>query len=252
MEHQEKKSTRYTVVEITIAYLLIQAFVYLLISLMPWPIVGYETWGGYQRGRRTPEPVGVFFWGQFIIGLVLPRGGKAFLLIQYLAFALAFLLLGQVAGTGRYGTAVASSTMYTVYWFQFCATALGFIYWRYRKSQAQPWFPRIAYYAIQLAIIWGVSQFRFSFGSNIGNWMLLAFVGQCIGLLFASSRIRIFVAAEILLGVVIAIMQSWLRSGWSGSPNLLFDVFWVVYLLQCAGISGWLLSRPSWFTEHEG
>ncbi|OYP28407.1 hypothetical protein [Rhodopirellula sp. MGV] len=49
---------------------------------------------------------------------------------------------------------------------------------------------------------------------------------------------------QIRMGVVIAILPRWLLPGGSRSPDLILDALWIVYLLQFAGISYWLLSRP--------
>ena len=235
----KKNGTRYSIIEIAISYLLIQAFLLMMISSLPWPIVGYETWGGHNRGRVTPDPVWALFWAQLAVGVFVPIRGKAFLLAQYVVFALAFLLLGEVEGTERYGNAVASSTMYSVYWFQFCATALGIISWRYRRSRALPWYPLIAYFAIQLVTVWGISEIRLSLGSDVGNWVLLAFVVQCVGLLLVPSRIRVLVAAEILLGVMLANLRNWLPASWHDLPALVHDGLWVVYFLQCVWLLWW-------------
>lgn len=240
----DKESTRYSMIEIAIGYLLIQAFLLMLISSLPWPIVGYETWGGHNRGRRTPEPVWALYWAQLAVGLFLPIRGKAFLLAQYVVFTLAFLLLGEVEGSERYGNAVVSPTMYTVYCFQFCATALGLISWRYRRSRPLPWYPLITYFAIQLATVWGISEIRLSLGPDVGNWVLLTFVVQCVGLLLAPSGIRVVVAAELLLGVMLANLRSWLPASWIDPPVLMFDGLWVAYFLQCVWLLWWLASRP--------
>jgi hypothetical protein len=242
--NKDQSNRRYSIIEIAIGYLIIQAFLLLIISRLPWPVVGYETWGGHSRGRVTPEPVWALFWVQLAVGAFLPIRGKAFLLAQYLVFALAFLLLAEVEGIERYGNAVISSTTYAVYWFQFGATALALIARRYRKSKARPWYPLAAYLGIQLAIVWGISDIRLSLGWDLGKWLLLAFVIQCVGLLLVPVRIRILVAAEILLGVMLANLPRWVPASWNDPPSLVFDGLWVAYLLQCVWLAWWLKSLP--------
>ena len=234
---------RSSIIETTISYLLIQAFLYMLIANLPWPVVGYETWGGHQYSSVTPRPVWLFYWAQLAVGLFLPVRGKAFLLTQYLIFAIVFLLMAEVEGTRRYGTAVVHPSVYTVYRFQFCATAVGAISWQYRKSKALSWYPLVAYFVVQLAVVWCVSEIRMSVGTEVGTWILLVFVVQCIGLLFAPSQIRLFVSIQVLLGISIPLLQRWTPEGWHSLPDSVSDILWIVYFLQCVGSSWWLFTR---------
>jgi hypothetical protein len=61
----------------------------MLMTNLPWPIVDVYSWV-HVRASVTPVPAWALFWGQLAIGLFLPLRGKAFLMSQFVAFALAF------------------------------------------------------------------------------------------------------------------------------------------------------------------
>lgn len=234
---------RYSFFEIAIAYLMVQAFLLTIMLALPWPIVGVESWGGHSFESVTPKPVWAMFWAQFVVGLLIPLRGKAFLIGQLIVFTLAYLLLGEVQGSSRYGRSVLSSTVYIVYWFQFFGSILALISWRYRETKLLTWYPLIAYFAIQLIGIWGVAEIRRSLGPDVGNWILSAFVLQGIGLLFTPNRIRLIYAGEILLAVLLALAPKWIPAGWNGLTDPVFTVLWVVFFLQCGALSWFLFQR---------
>jgi hypothetical protein len=78
---EDKKTTSYSIIELVLGYLVIQAFVLMLVGALPWPIVGIESWGGHHFGRVIPDAVWALFWAQFAIGLLLPLRVKAFWLL---------------------------------------------------------------------------------------------------------------------------------------------------------------------------
>jgi hypothetical protein len=161
---------------------------------------------------------------------------------QFVLFALAFLLLAEAKHTpGQGDVAVVPSVMYPAYWFQFLATALGLISWRYLGSTALHWCPLIAFFGMQLVSVWGISQFQVSVGVDVRTWILLAFLGQFIGLLFTPIRVKLFVSAEVLLGVSIAQLPSLLPTGWNSPPDTVVDGLWVTYFIQGALLAWWFL-----------
>lgn len=233
-----KDNTRLPLVVRVLGYLTVQAFVLLLLTRLPWPVVDVPVFISTIRARATPDPVISLFWNLLIVGLFVPLRGKAFLMSQFGVFVLLYFVFGEVEHRHRVADrAVLSSAIYIGYWAQFFATALGCMGWIYRRSKVRPWYPLIIYVAIQLASFAALSQIRWPAGTDVRAWILVAFWGQCVGLLFASIRVRIFVAAEMLLALSLVQLPHWLPTGWQNVPDLASDFLWIVYALQCVGLS---------------
>ncbi len=213
----------------------------MLLIPLPWPVVDIFSFVHVRRSA-IPPPVWILFWAQVVIGMLLPLRGKAFLIGQFGIFATAFLLFGKAEQIpGRGDEAVVPSAFYPVYWVQFFATTVVIICWRYRKSKALRWYPFLIYFAIQLVSLGVISEIRMSVARDSQNLILLAFICQGIGLSFAPSRLRLFVAAEILLGASLVRLPHWLPTGWYSPHDPISDWIWIAYVVQCAVLAWWLV-----------
>ena len=237
-EGERKGNPRYPIIVRVFSYLTIQVVVLMLLVSLRWPVVDLFSFVHVRRSA-IPPPVWVLFWAQVVIGLFMPLRGKAYLLGQFFVFALAYLLFGKTEQiSGRGDRAVVPFGFYTAYGIQFFVMTGGIISLRYRKSKALPWYPLIAYFAVQLVGLSVISEIRMSFGRDAGNLILLAFVCQCIGLSFAPNRFRLFVAAEVLVGASLVRLPHWLPMGWYSPHDSVSDWIWIAYLFQCT-VSAW-------------
>lgn len=242
-ENSERK-TRLPLIVRVFGYLSVQAFVLMLVTQLPWPVVDVLVFIATVRESATPDPVIVVFWAQLVVGLFLPLRGKAFLMSQFVLFVLIYFVFCEVEHRPNVADrAVLSFAIYGGYWVQFFATALGCMAWFYRRSTVRPWYPLIIYIALQLASLASISQIRFAVGADVRGWILIAFWGQCIGLLFAPNRVRLLIAVELLLGLSLSQLAHWLPMDWQSVTDSTSDFLWIVYALQCVGLSWWLFSH---------
>lgn len=235
-------------------YLVFQLFLLWLVGQLPWPVVLRHTVSS-MYARVIPAPVFAMFWIQAIIGSCLPLRSKAFLAGQFIVFAFLFFVFCEVEDKAR--GAVISSVVHNLYWIQFVATALGFLYLsvgqskvRAMDSKFRPWYPLLTYVVIQLAVLWVISDGVWGLAGGKGL-ILLAFWGQSFGLLFVPNRLKFFVSAEILLALSLFQLAYWLPTGWYSPHSPMSNWLWVAFLTQCSVLSWWLFFRPTrHFTRH--
>ena len=243
MKDDLRKGVRYSLIASWFGYLSIQAFMLLLVSLAPWPVVDVLVFIATSRQSVTPDPVLIFFWVQFAIGVLLPIRGKVFLMGQFVFFATVFFYGAEVVRPRGFDEASLTPSLNSVYWIQFFASAFGYLAWLYRRTPLRPWYPVIVYSSVQVAIGWVITRLGWPINSEIRALLGLIFVAQALGLLLVPGRARLLVTAEILVGVLLAHFGERLRFGQSAAPDSLSDAVWVVYILQAVGLLVWWLSR---------
>src|SRR6056297_292154 len=121
---------------------------------------------------------------------------------------------------------------------------------RQRTTWSQTGISLLVFSLIQSALWLAIDQIPWSDGAdvsgpyrNVPTWVPVAYWSQFLALLFAPSQIRIFVSAQILLGVVLVRLPAWNLAQPLEPHGIAIDLAWVVYLLQCLATGWWLLAR---------
>ncbi|OYP28409.1 hypothetical protein CGZ80_26745 [Rhodopirellula sp. MGV] len=115
--HAERCDTSgYPILVRLFGYLAIQAFLLMLIRLLPWPVVDIYSFV-HVRTSVIPTDVWIFYWVQVLLGLFVSFRGKSFLLGEFSLFAFAVLMFAKSARSGD--QANVPSSIYVIYWIQF-------------------------------------------------------------------------------------------------------------------------------------